>query len=206
MKVVPIGCRLLLMAAVLVLPAAVGCELAGGGGSPHTMTGATGTAHAPGGLPPKSDTYKVIGRTKGIDGYVVKYSDRLYRGGCVTSEEGMKALAARSIKTIVSITPDDAERRYAKQYGVTLVEAPFAKDKPVPDETLQRFLKAVRNASGPVYVHCHGGNHRGGTLAAAYRAHIEGWDWDKTLVEFGRLGGSLKDDDTMLESVRPANP
>ena len=36
----------------------------------------------------------------------------------------------------------------------------------------------------------------------AYRVHVLEWPFEKALVEFGRLGGDLLADHTMLEAVR----
>ncbi len=55
---------------------------------------------------------------------------------------------------------------------------------------------------GPLYVHCHGGTHRGGVLMLFVRLHVEGWPLEKALVEFGRLGGDLKGDHPKIEVVR----
>ena len=152
-------------------------------------------------LPPVGETYEVIGFVTGLNGYVIKYDDVFYRGGDIASDEGAKVLKEKGIKTIVSVTPTDLERLLAKKYGMELVEVLFEKTG-VPAEALESYVKKIKAGEGPFYVHCHGGSHRAGTLAAAYRIHKQGWEFDKAIIEFGRLGGSLKDDHALLESIR----
>ena len=154
-------------------------------------------------LPPEADTYEVLGWQDGMAGYAVKYDEKFYRGGMITGKAGMEALKKWGVKTIVSVTPTDDERKFSKLNGMTLVEVPFGKDPGVTPEVRETFLRAVRTGEGPFYVHCHGGSHRAGTLGALYRMEVEGWDFDKAAVEFGRLGGDLKTDHALLESIRP---
>lgn len=187
-----------LVAVCVALPA-VGF-LVSGCGEPKGMDAVSGATTKA--FPPKADTYEVVGWQEGLNGYVVKYNDRMYRGGDVLDRKGAQALKQWGVRTIVSVTPTDVERQLAREYGMTLVEVPFEKTPGPAPETLARFLEATRAGPGAFYVHCHGGTHRGGILCASYRMREEGWDFNKTAVEFGRLGGDLKADHAMLEAVR----
>ncbi|THB73984.1 MAG: hypothetical protein D6B28_02880 [Gammaproteobacteria bacterium] len=151
-------------------------------------------------MPPKSDDYQVF-KIDGVKNYIVKYDEKMYRGGEMQTLAGAKALKKLGIKTIVSITPTDEERKMTKELGLNLVELEFHKTTGVSPEQLKQFLKMVHNEDGPFYVHCHGGNHRAGILASAYRMHELKWSKEKALLEFGFLGGSLKDDYIMIESI-----
>jgi len=152
-------------------------------------------------LPPASDAYHVYASVDGIKNYVVKYDDNYYRGGDLLSESGAKNLKEMfGIKTIISVTPNNLEKRIAQEYGLGLVEFEFT-NKGFDLETLNKYLTILDENQGPFYVHCHGGTHRAGSLGAAYRIHKLGWDQDKALVEFGRLGGDLKADNDLVESI-----
>jgi len=109
---------------------------------------------------------------------------------------------AYGIRTIVSITPTDHERNLCRSNDFTLVEIPFQKEGGLSSEDLRRYLKTIKTGVGPFYVHCRGGTHRGGVLGVAYRIHIQGWTYEKALVEYGRLGGDLLADCKMLDSIR----
>jgi DSP-PTPase phosphatase fused to NAD+ Kinase len=191
----------LLVVVIGGLLSAVACRSTG---TPDAMTAATGhaTAAADMDLPPASTTYEVIGVVPGIQKFVVKYDTDFFRGGDIKERVGIEALKARGVRLIVAVTPTDIERALAKEYGIALVELPFTKEAGVPPEMLQKFVALMDGSNAPVYVHCHGGTHRGGTLGVAYRVHVLGWDWDKALVEYGYLGGDLQTDRVMLESVK----
>jgi protein tyrosine/serine phosphatase len=167
------------------------------------VSGATVYEHDPSAkMPPPSDTYEVLGQLEGLKSYAVKYDDYFYRGGEFFSEDGPETLRKLGIRTIISITPNDMEREAAREYGFNLVEMDFSKKKGLTEADLEKLLETFENDKGPVYIHCHGGTHRGGILGMVYRVHRLGWKWEKALMEFGRLGGSLRDDHIMLESIR----
>jgi protein tyrosine phosphatase (PTP) superfamily phosphohydrolase (DUF442 family) len=153
-------------------------------------------------LPPAGTDYEVVGVKEGLAGYMIKYDDKLYRGGMMTNAKGLEYLQTLGVKTIVTITPTDAERKYVIEAGLKLLEVPFVKADGPSKEVLDTFLEAVKTATGPVYVHCHGGTHRAAILAALYRMSVQGWDFNRTAVEYGTLGGDLKGDHGMLGRIR----
>ena len=157
------------------------------------------------GLPPPGRTYEVIGPVPGLQKFVVKHDHRFYRGGDILSDQGAAAIKEHGVRTVISVTPTPEERKLAAKHGMKLVEITFESKRPIPKDTLAMYLDAVRSGQGPFYVHCHGGTHRAGALGLAYRVHIQGWDYDQALIEFGRLGGSLKDDHVMVESLRKSD-
>jgi len=153
-------------------------------------------------LPPENESYVVLGKMDGLKNFVVKYDAQLYRGGELYSDTGMKSLESLGIQTIVSIIPNDTERALIKKSSMTLVEIPFDKKSGVTQEGLKRYLDLFSGNQTPVYVHCHGGTHRASVLGVAYRVHKCGWSWERAILEHGYLGGSLKDDQIMLQSIR----
>ena len=153
-------------------------------------------------LPPKGTDYEVLGVKEGLSGYVIKYDDKLYRGGQMTNGKGLDFLKSLGIKTVVTITPTDDERKYVAKEGMKLVEISFVKKDGPSDDNFKAFLDAVKASEGPVYVHCHGGTHRAAILAGLYRLWAHGWDYNRMAVEFGTLGGDLKGDHGMLGRMR----
>jgi len=175
----------------------VSCQDSDADATTGASPGMSGKKYA---LPPAGETYTVMGEVDGLAAYAIKYDDRLYRGGQLTSQAGLDALKKWGVATIVTITPTEDERKYVKEAGIKLVELPFEKTK-LTDKDLTEFLAAVKASEGPVYVHCHGGTHRAGALCLAYRLATDGWDYNKAAVEFGRLGGDLKADHPMLDVI-----
>ncbi|MDP6542512.1 MAG: dual specificity protein phosphatase family protein [Phycisphaerae bacterium] len=153
-------------------------------------------------LPPAGSDYEIVGVKDGLSGYMIKYDDKLYRGGQMNNAKGLDFLKKLGITTVVTITPTDDERTYVVKRGMKLLEVPFAKTDGPSTEILDAFLEAVKSSTGPVYVHCHGGTHRAAILAGLYRMAVKGWDFNRTAVEFGTLGGDLKGDHAMLGRIR----
>ena len=156
-------------------------------------------------LPPTNSHYRVLGHLQGLNNHMVKYNDSFYRGGQVYIEDlATESLRECAIKTIVSIVPSDAERAFCATNGFALVEIPFDKSGPTPQD-YQRYFKSLETSEPPFYIHCKGGMHRGGIFAAAYRIKFQGWSFEQAVIEYGRLGGDLKADHAMLETLRAIN-
>ena len=185
---------------VLLVVLFLGCEKS------NDLAGRTAaTPHAAVTLPPENDSYTVIGVVKGLSSYVIQYDENMFRGGEPTAQEGVQELKEQGIATIISVTPTDLERQQTRQQQINLVELPFEK-KTLSPQTLRVFLQLIDENKGPFYVHCHGGIHRAAALCMTWRIYRQNWDYDKALIEFGRLGGSLKEDNTMLEIIRSYRP
>ena len=150
----------------------------------------------------KLDAYKVIGVVPGIKKFVVKYNDQLIRGGAPYSEEGYKKLKEMGVETIVSITPDDEERVLAKKYKMTLIEIPFEKDKGLSKEDKRKFLNLFFQYDAPFYIHGNDSTSRAGILGALYRMQLCNWPYGKTMMEFQQLGGNMKKDQILIDSLK----
>lgn len=170
-------------------------------GSADVVSGAT-LPHDQIVLPPTNSHYQVLGQREGLNGYVVQYDKAFYRGGHVYIEDlAAEALQECDIKTIVSITPSDTERAFCATNGFVLIEVPFDKSGPTPQD-YQHYIQALETNTPPYYIHCKGGSHRAGILSAAYRIKLQGWSFEQAVLEYGRLGGDLKADHAMIETLR----
>lgn len=110
---------------------------------------------------------------------------RLYRGA-QPKDKDYADLAAMGIKTVIDLQKDGESREQA------LVEAQGMKfyrigmsDKSQPGaEQVDLFLKLVNEpANHPIFIHCHGGRHRTGTMTAIYRMTHYGWSADQAFQE-----------------------
>ena len=90
----------------------------------------------------------------------------LLTGSLPEGAAGWESLRALGIRTVVSVDglPPDAE--LARQYGVRPVHVPVGYDG-VPRPAALTAARAVRDLPGPVYLHCHHGQHRGPAVAVA---------------------------------------
>ena len=102
----------------------------------------------------------------------------LYRGAQPQGRD-FADLRALGVKTIVNLTSDDAdpaERAMAEAAGLTYVHIPMTTHTVPTSAQLTQFLGLVNDSAGaPVYVHCVGGRHRTGVMAAVYRMTHDGW-------------------------------
>ncbi len=120
----------------------------------------------------------------------------IYFAGWPT-EQGMRMLAARGVRTVIALkTADQIQeargydpRALAKALGINLVIIPVRPDSFRPAD-VDAFAAALDGSSGPVLVHCGSSNTVGGVWAA-YLAGKRGLEVDKAL-EVGRAAG-LKD-------------
>jgi protein tyrosine phosphatase (PTP) superfamily phosphohydrolase (DUF442 family) len=190
-----------LAALVSLAATSIGCHAPSQSPLIQELTG----GYIPAPLPPAGDSYKVIGYKSGIRFYVVQYNDKLYRGGDILTHQGMDALKALGVKTIVAVTPRAEEREWAKEYGMKYVEIPFGwYDMKKAD--LDKFLATVDEGPTPIYVHCLGGDLRAGILAAHYRIYRESWGVEKALDEYYRLDASYLDSLDLVKKLRENAP
>jgi tyrosine-protein phosphatase SIW14 len=136
-------------------------------------------------------TASAVPDDKRASGYAVdienfgKVNDHFYRGA-QPKGQNYNQLAALGVKTIVDLR-EDADRGSqadAERAGMRYINLPM-KEKSYPQaSTAARFLEIANDkANWPLYVHCAGGRHRTGVMAAIYRMSVDGWDIDKTYRE-----------------------
>jgi protein tyrosine/serine phosphatase len=112
--------------------------------------------------------------------------DELFYRGARPKPEDLKSLAALGIKTVIDLTDNSMEREKpaVEAAGMSYVNIPIV-DKKYPDaEQISEFLKIAGDpATGKFYVHCAGGRHRTGLIAAVYRFNQHNWNFDQVYAE-----------------------
>jgi protein tyrosine/serine phosphatase len=131
-----------------------------------------------------------------------KVDNNLYRGA-QPKRRDYTDLAALGVKTVIDLQQDgesgeqdDVEAAGMKFYRIGLSDSSW----PSPDKAAQ-FLKLVNDpVNQPVFIHCHGGRHRAGTMTALYRITHDNWSADQAYAEMKRYDfesgfghGTLKD-------------
>jgi protein tyrosine phosphatase (PTP) superfamily phosphohydrolase (DUF442 family) len=94
-----------------------------------------------------------------------RLSDRLYSGSSPDGEVGFASLRKLGVKTVILVDGAPPDVRLAERYGLRYVHVPVGYDG-IPQEKAWEIAKAARDLPGPVYVHCHHGQHRGPAAAA----------------------------------------
>jgi len=103
---------------------------------------------------------------------VFRVSDKCFSGDAPDGATGFASLKELGVKTVITVdgaTPDVAG---AERHGLRYVHLPVGYHG-IPRAQALRLAKAVRDLPGPVYVHCHHGQHRGPAACAAIRLLLD---------------------------------
>lgn len=87
-------------------------------------------------------------------------------GGQPDGADAFDALAAMGVRTIISVDGARPDVEAAEARGMRYIHLPIGYDS-VPAERRLELARALRDAEGPVFMHCHHGVHRGPAAAAA---------------------------------------
>lgn len=115
-----------------------------------------------------------------------KVDDHLYRGAQPTAE-GWKTLAGLGVRTILDLRSRgplevNAEARAVEAQGMRYVNVPLSGMGSPSISSMTKIL-ALLNSSDPVFVHCHYGRDRTGTVVAVYRMTHYSWSNSRALQE-----------------------
>ncbi|HEY3129065.1 MAG TPA: tyrosine-protein phosphatase [Acidobacteriota bacterium] len=114
-----------------------------------------------------------------------KVNENLYRGG-QPSRDGFRELKNLGVRTVVDLRTGDRseEAQEVGSLGMNYVNIPMDDSDRTYDPQVSKFLALVQDPNnGPVFVHCAGGRHRTGTVVAAYRMSVDGWDIGRSYQE-----------------------
>ncbi|HLY11086.1 MAG TPA: hypothetical protein VKW04_17420 [Planctomycetota bacterium] len=91
-------------------------------------------------------------------------TDSVLSGAQPEGEAAFRELAALGVKTVISVDGATPDVETARRCGLRYVHIPIGYDG-VPQERALELAKAIRELDGPLYVHCHHGQHRGPAAA-----------------------------------------
>jgi protein tyrosine/serine phosphatase len=108
-----------------------------------------------------------------------------YRGARPKADD-LRSLAALGVHTIIDLTdnPRDTEQPAVEAAGMRYVNIPIVDKKNPSAAQISEFLKITNDpVTGKFYVHCAGGRHRTGVMAAVYRFNHDHWNYDQAYAE-----------------------
>jgi protein tyrosine/serine phosphatase len=116
----------------------------------------------------------------------------LFRGG-QPSDEGLRQLQRRGIKTVISLRQPsramEKEQHLAEQLGMQWVNIPLWFWWRPSDQQVHQFLSMVSDPGRrPAFVHCRQGWNRVGIMTAIYRVARQGWEPRRAYTEARRFG------------------
>ena len=115
--------------------------------------------------------------------------ERFYRGARPKPED-LKGLAALGVHTIIDLTDNSREKEQpaVEAAGMRYVNIPIVDRKNPSAAQIDEFLKLVDDPqTGKFYVHCAGGRHRTGVMAAVYRFNLNKWNFDQAYAEMKKF-------------------
>ncbi len=97
--------------------------------------------------------------------HLLQVSERIYSGGEPQTEAAFASLEQLGVRTVVSVDGATPQVDLAAQHGLRYIHIPIGYDG-VPADAGLALARVVREADGPIYIHCHHGRHRGPAAAA----------------------------------------
>lgn len=91
-------------------------------------------------------------------------TDRVLSGAQPEGDRGFLELAALGVRTVISVDGSTPDVERARKHGLRYVHLPIGYDG-VPADRALELAKAIEELDGPIYVHCHHGQHRGPAAA-----------------------------------------
>jgi protein tyrosine/serine phosphatase len=108
-----------------------------------------------------------------------------YRGARPKTED-LRSLAALGVHTIIDLTDNSRQKEHpaVEAAGMRYVNIPIVDKKNPTAAQISEFLRITNDpATGKFYVHCAGGRHRTGVMAALYRFNHDHWNYDQAYAE-----------------------
>jgi protein tyrosine phosphatase (PTP) superfamily phosphohydrolase (DUF442 family) len=131
--------------------------------------------------------------------------DGLWSGGTPDGDDGFRSLRDLGVKTVISVDGIRPDVKRARQFGLRYVHIPVGYGG-IPRERAVQLVRAAGELPGPIYVHCHHGQHRGPAAAAIMRlCRPDGWPADEA-VAFLRTAGTDPRYEGLYASVRDFVP
>jgi len=125
---------------------------------------------------------------------------RLYSGSQPEGDAGFAELARLGIKTVVSVDGSAPDLEAARRHGMRYVHLPFGYGG-IPTNRIAELAQAGESLPGPIYVHCHHGQHRGPAAVAVMCLAGDGWTAERGEAWL-RLAGTSADYPGLFEAVR----
>jgi protein tyrosine phosphatase (PTP) superfamily phosphohydrolase (DUF442 family) len=120
-------------------------------------------------------------------GNLHKVSDVLYRGEQPTVE-GFKELEKMGVKTVLNLRSLHSDRDELEGVSLGYEHVRMEAWEPELEEVREALEIMTDETKQPVFVHCLHGADRTGTVVAAYRVAVEGWNKEEAIKEM-REGG-----------------
>jgi protein tyrosine phosphatase (PTP) superfamily phosphohydrolase (DUF442 family) len=96
---------------------------------------------------------------------LIKVTGSIYCGGEPRGDDAMSSLVRIGVKTVVSVDGARPDVETARKHGLRYIHIPIGYEG-IDTQAGLALAHLVRQADGPIYIHCHHGQHRGPAAAA----------------------------------------
>jgi protein tyrosine phosphatase (PTP) superfamily phosphohydrolase (DUF442 family) len=134
---------------------------------------------------------------------VFHLSERIVSGSEPHGEAAFRELQALGVKTIVSVDGKVPDAELARRYGMTYVHVP-TQYKGMSADQILKLAKTFREKSGPFYVHCFHGKHRGPAAAEIGRLVLDGVSRERALAEMRQWCGTAQSYEGLYRDIAQA--
>ncbi len=121
----------------------------------------------------------------GLDNFY-KLDDRVYRSEQPDSTS-FDLIEKYGIKEVLNLREYHADKDEAEKTNLVLHRIKVDTGK-ISYEQILQALKVIKNAKGPVLIHCWHGSDRTGVISASYRIVFQGWTKADAIDEFKNGG------------------
>ncbi len=101
-------------------------------------------------------------------------SGRIYSGSAPEGDAGFASLQRLGIKSVITVDGSKPDIDLAHKHGMHYAHLPHGYNG-INTDTQAELIKASKILPGPIFVHCHHGQHRGPTAAAVICMATAGW-------------------------------
>jgi hypothetical protein len=126
----------------------------------------------------------------GLENFI-KASNRISCGSEPHGKLAFETLKELGVNTVVSVDGAVPQRELAKAAGIRYVHIPVGYDG-ISQAAGRSLTRVVRETTGPIYIHCHHGRHRG-PAAATLACRVEGTADVRRSIEIMVLAGTSRD-------------
>lgn len=120
---------------------------------------------------------------------LLQVSDRIYTGGEPKGCDAFASLTKLGVHTVVSVDGARPNVKAAQENGLRYVHIPIGYDG-ISDPAGRSLARLVQEIDGPIYIHCHHGNHRGPAAAAVACIATGATDGEGAMAILKRAGTS----------------
>ncbi|AZN35656.1 dual specificity protein phosphatase family protein [Iodobacter ciconiae] len=110
-----------------------------------------------------------------------RITPQFYRSAQLDAKD-LSLIQSLGVKTVVSLRAFHSDQKILKDTGLKAVRVPM-NTWDIDDKEVIEALRAIRQAEGPVLLHCLHGADRTGLISAMYRILYQGWSKEQALDE-----------------------